>query len=61
MKAFRGYYFDIWAKPGVDEKIMVPRNARCWCIFQRACYYIGHPEYIQEVTDAILKYTDRKV
>lgn len=48
-----GRYFEIWCKPGVDEKISVPRNGRCGCIFQRACYHIGHPEFIEIVEDNI--------
>ncbi len=54
-KAFSGRYYNIWMKPGHDDKIYVPRNGRCWCIIQRACYYYGHPEWIDEFTQSILQ------
>lgn len=53
-KALSSKYFDVWVKPGVDKVIHVPRNARCWCIFQRACYYVGHPEFITTFVDNIM-------
>lgn len=57
-KALSGRYFDIWTKPGVDCKIYVPRNGRCWNIFRRACHYVGCPELIKTVEDNFNKAMD---
>lgn len=54
-KAFSGRYYNVWMKPGHEEMIYVPRNGRCWSIIHRACYYHGHPEWIDEITNAILQ------
>lgn len=54
-KAFSAGYYNVWVKPGMDKTILVPRNGRCWNIIQRACYYMGHPEYIEKITKNILK------
>ena len=54
-KAFSGRYYNIRMKPGHDERIHIPRNGRCRCIIQRAYYYYGHPEWIDEITNAILQ------
>lgn len=53
-KALSRGYFNIWVKPGVDKKLLLPRNGRCWCIIQRACCYYGHPEWAEEMTRLIL-------
>ena len=54
-KAFKGPYYQIWINPRTGEELWVPRNGRCWYIIQKACYYIGHPEYIEEMTTGLLE------
>ena len=53
-KALKGSYYQIWKNPRTDKEIWVPRNGRCWCIIKRACYYWGHPEWIEEMTNDIV-------
>lgn len=53
-KAFSGRYFNVWVNPKTRKVIYIPRNGRCWCIIQRACYYFGHPEWIEEITNKII-------
>lgn len=53
-KALSGSYFDVWMKPGVNKKLLLPRNGRCWFIIQKACYYYKHPEWIEEISTSIL-------
>lgn len=60
-KALSGRYFDIWIKPGVDKELRVPRSGRCWYVTQRACYYWGHPEWIEEITKEILSAIEEPV
>ncbi len=53
-KAFKGPYYQIWINPSTKQEIWVPRNGRCWNIIRRACYYRGHPEWIEEMTNDIV-------
>ena len=59
-KAFSMSYYNLWVKPGTDKKAWVPRNDRCWGIIQRACYYYGHPEWFEKISEAIVSKLDLK-
>jgi hypothetical protein len=53
-KAFSAGYFKVWINHRNNKTIIVPRNARCWNVINKACFYYGHPEWLNKISESIV-------
>ena len=58
-KALSMGYYNVWVHPETGQRMLVPRNARCWGIVLRACSHFDHPEWMEKYCNAIINETTK--